>query len=164
MIRRILMLVAAAALALLAPSVALADYEAPGFSSTVSDSTPAAGQCITMTVNGGEANAGEVFTLNVTGPEAKSSTATANEDGVAKFQVCLSKVGEYTLTVTNSAGQVVATQTVTVHAAGTDDNGGSLSQTGSNFLPLAAGGALLVLLGVAAVVIARRRSDSKAHV
>ena len=40
-------------------------YEVPGFTSTVSDATPAAGQCITMSVTGGAANAGKVFTLTV---------------------------------------------------------------------------------------------------
>lgn len=162
MIRRALLLVAAAALTLLAPSVAMADYEAPGFSSTVSDATPAAGQCTTMTVNGGTGVAGEVFTLNVTGPSTKTATSTANSSGVVTFEVCLSTVGDYTLSVKNSAGSLVAEQTITVHAAGTGGSG-SLSQTGSNFLPLAAGGAILVLLGIGAVVVARRRNSTQVH-
>ncbi len=170
MIRRALILVAAAALTLLVPSVAMADYAAPGFSSTVSDSTPAAGQCVTMTVDGGAANAGGAFTLSVTGPSTTSSTQTANASGAVSFEVCLSAVGDYTLTVTNSAGSVVASQDITVHAAGAAGSGGgggsdgSLSQTGTNFLPLAVGGSLLVLLGVGAVLFARRRSSTQVHV
>jgi LPXTG-motif cell wall-anchored protein len=166
MIRRALMLVAAAALLVLTPSVAMA-YEAPGFTSTVSDSTPAAGQCITMSVNGGAANAGTVFTLTATGPSTTSLTATASAAGAASFQFCPTAVGDYTLTVTNPAGSVVATQTVTVHAAtaaGDDTStGGSLSQTGSNVLPIALGGVLLVLLGAGAVVVARRRRTPAMH-
>ena len=123
----------------------MADYEAPGFTSTVSDATPAAGRASAVTVDGGAANAGEIL-LNVTGPATKTATSTANGSGL---EVC--PVGEYTFTVTNAAGSVIATQTVTVHAATT--GGGGLSQTGFDF-PLAAGGALLVLLGVGAVVVA----------
>ena len=166
MFRRALMLVAAAALLVLTPSVAMA-YEAPGFSSTVSDATPAAGQCTTMTVDGGATNAGEVFTLDVTGPSATSLTATANATGVASFQVCLTKVGDYTLTVRNADGAIVADQTITVHAAtaaGDDtSNPGKLSQTGSNILPIAVGGVLLVLLGAGTVLIARRRREPAMH-
>jgi len=165
MIRRALLVVAAAALLVLTPSVAMA-YEAPGFGSAVSDATPAAGQCITMTVDGGAANAGEVFTLTATGPSTKSLTATANASGVATFRVCLNVVGDYVLTVTNAAGAVVVTQTVTVHAAGAAPTGSTpdqLSFTGSNVLPLAGGGALLVLLGAGAVVVARRRNTAQVH-
>ncbi len=165
MIRRTFMLVAAAALLLLTPSVAMA-YEAPGFTSTVSDATPATGQCITMTVTGGAANAGKVFTLNATGPSTTSLTSTASATGVASFQFCPTAVGDYTLTVTNSDGAVVATQTITVHAAtaaGDDTSTGSLSQTGSNVLAIGLGGVLLVLLGAGAVVVARRRHEPAMH-
>jgi LPXTG-motif cell wall-anchored protein len=165
MIRRVFILVAAAALLVLTPSAAMA-YEAPGFSSTVSDATPASGQCTTMTVDGGAANAGQVFTLNVTGPSTTSLTATSNASGVASFQVCLTKVGDYTLTVTNADGAVVADQTITVHAAGAAGGGstdGSLSQTGSNVLAIGLGGLLLVLLGAGAVVVARRRHEPAMH-
>lgn len=161
MIRRAFVLVAAAALLILTPSVAMA-YSAPGFGSTVSDSTPAAGQCVTMTVDGGVANAGKVLTLNVTGASTKTLTATANAKGVATFNVCLSVVGNYTLSVFNSDGALVADQTITVHAAGTTPPPEQLSFTGSDALPLAAGGALLVLLGAGAVVVARRRNSTHA--
>lgn len=167
MIRRALLLVAAAALLVLTPSVAIAapSYAAPGYTVTVTDATPASGQCTTMTVTGGAANAGNVYTLNATGPSTTSLTATANASGAASFQVCLTKVGDYTLTVTNSDGAVVATQTITVHSAtaGGDDTDGNLSQTGSNVLPFALGGVLLVLLGVGAVVVARRRHEPAMH-
>lgn len=165
MIRRAFLLVAATVLCLLAPSVAMADYEAPGFSSTVSDATPVAGQCIIMTVNGGAANAGKVFTLNVTGPSTLSLTDTAGTKGVAKFRVCLRAVGDYTLSVRNSDGDLVAEQTITVHAAGASGvpAPGQLSSTGSNVLPLAGGGALLVLLGIGAVLVARRRISPQVH-
>jgi hypothetical protein len=163
MIRRAFVLAAAAALLILTPSVAMA-YEAPGYSSAVSDSTPAAGQCITMTVDGGPANAGKVLTLNVTGPSTKTLTATADASGVATFSVCLSVVGDYTLTATNADGAVVADQTITVHAVSAAAAPGQLSFTGSDTLPLAAGGALLVLIGVGAVVYARRRNSSQVSV
>lgn len=166
MIRRALMLVAAAALLVLTPSVAMA-YEAPGFTSTVSDATPAVGQCVTMTVNGGNANAGKVFTLTATGPSTTSLTATATAAGVASFQFCPTAVGDYTLTVTNPAGAVVATQTVSVHAttAAGDDTStpGKLSQTGSNVMAIGIGGVLLVLLGAGAVVVARRHREPAMH-
>jgi LPXTG-motif cell wall-anchored protein len=168
MIRRALMLVAAAALLVLTPSVAIAapSYAAPGFTVTVTDSTPASGQCTTLKVDGGAANAGKVFTLNVAGASTTSLTATSSSSGVASFQVCLTKVGDYTLTVTNPDGAVVATQTITVHAAtagGDDTSTGDLSQTGSNVLPIALGGVLLVLLGAGAVVVARRRREPAMH-
>jgi LPXTG-motif cell wall-anchored protein len=169
MIRRALMLVAAAALLVLTPSVATAapSYSAPGYTVTVTDATPATGQCITMTVSGGAANAAIVYTLTATGPSTTSLNATANASGAASFQFCPTAVGDYTLTVTNPDGAVVATQTITVHAAtaaGDDTSTGTLSQTGSNVLPIALGGALLVLLGAGAVVIARRRNSSQVHV
>ena len=168
MIRRALMLVAAAALLVLTPSVAIAapTYAAPGYTVTVSDATPASGQCTTLTVSGGAENAGKVYTLNATGPSTTSLTATANASGAASFQVCLTKVGDYTLTVTNADGAVVATQTITVHSAtagGDDTSTGGLSQTGSNILPIALGGVLLVLLGAGAVVVARRRHEPAMH-
>lgn len=162
MIRRALMLVAAAALLVLTPSVAMA-YEAPGFSSTVSDSTPVVNQCIHMTVSGGTANAGKVFTLDVTGPSTTSLTETANKKGVATFKVCLKVAGSYTLTAKNAAGAVVADQTITVHAAGAASSSAALGQTGSNVLPFAGGGAVLVLLGMLAVFFARRRTPTELH-
>ena len=167
MIRRALLLVAAAALLVLTPSVAIAapSYNAPGYNATVSDSTPAAGQCIAVTTTG-LANANKLFTLEVTGPSTTSLTATANASGVATFSVCLTKVGDYTLTVKNAEGAVVSTQTITVHAATAGDDtstGGTLSQTGSNILPIALGGMLLVLLGAGAVVVARRRHEPAMH-
>jgi hypothetical protein len=161
MIKRVLLLVAAAAMFLLAPSAAMADYQAPGFTSTVSDATPVVNQCIHMTVTGGAANAGKVFTLNVTGPSTMSLPATANKKGVATFKVCLKVAGSYTLTVKNAAGAMVAEQTVTVHAPGAAGSSAALSQTGSNVLPFAGGGALLVLVGIVAVFFARRRTPTE---
>lgn len=161
MFRRVFMLAAAAALLVLSPTVAMADYEAPGYTSSVSDATPVAGQCINMWVSGGTANAGEVYTLDVTGPSTASLTATANKKGVVRFRVCLRELGDYTLTARNSAGDLVAEQTITVHAPGASGAAGQLSSTGSDVLPLAGGGALLVLLGVGAVVVARRRSPDQ---
>lgn len=173
MIRRAILVAAAAVALILAPSVAMAygtqaptlsaDYSAPGYSSVVSDSTPAVGQDITVTIDGGVAHANQVITLTITGPSTRTLTATANAAGVATFTFSLSPAGDYTLTATDASGALISTQTVTVHAAGAagvPPSTDQLSFTGSNVLPLVTGGGLLVLAGAGAVLIARRRKSA----
>src|SRR5665811_2216833 len=101
----------AAAALILVPSAAMA-YEAPGFNFTVSDSTPTVGTPFTANISGFVA--GTVATLTVECPNVgvKTLTDTASTSGVASFSVTLTAAGTCTLTATNAAGAVVATQTV----------------------------------------------------
>ena len=166
MIRRTLLVAAAAFALILAPTVAMA-YNAPGYTSSVSDPTPAVDQPITVTLQGGAANANQLITLKITGAGTKSLTATANASGVASFTFVLGASGAYTLTMTNEAGAVVSTQTLTVlgvsaAAAVPGAVSGGLATTGFDGMPLAVGGGVLVLAGAGAVIIARRRKS--AHV
>lgn len=164
MIRRAVLVAAAAAALVLAPSAALA-YNAPGFSSSVSDSTPAVGQSTTVTVQGGLANANKVITLVVkSGATTKTFSATANASGVATFTFTLGVAGNYTVQAFSAAGALVSDQVLTVAAgAAAAAPGGKLSATGFDGLPLAVGGGALVLAGAGAVVIARRRKTVQVH-
>ena len=166
MIRRITLAVAAAAALILTPTAAMAfnapmDYNAPGYATTVSDSTPAVGQNVTVILRGGSAIAGKVVTLTITGPSTKTLTATANAGGVAHFTTTFGVEGVYTLTMT-VAGVVVSTQTVTVHAApGAAAAVPPLARTGFDPTGLLVGGGLLVLAGAGAVVVAKRRRSAR---
>jgi hypothetical protein len=164
MIRRAILVAAAAVAVILVPSAAMAaDYEAAGFTSTVSDTTPAVGQSVTVIIHGGVANANKVITLKIAGVSTQTLTATANAAGAASFTFTLSAAGVYTLTATNASGAVVSTQTITVHAVGAASVApGKLSSTGFEGTGLAVGGGLLVLTGAGAVLVARRRKT--AHV
>ena len=184
MFRRAVLVAAAAALALiLAPSAAMAAYNAPGFSATVSNPSPATGQPFNVVLSGAKAN--EAITLTITSDPAsissdsiqiagtKSLTKTANASGVATFAVTLTAGGTYTLALTNASGAVLSTQTVTAHAAGAGGasgvvaggasgagSGGQLSRTGFEGTGIAVGGGLLVLAGAGAMVVARRRKTA----
>jgi hypothetical protein len=162
MIRRAILVAAAAVAVILVPSAAMA-YNAPGFSSSVSDATPAVGQSVTVIINGGAANANKVITLTITGANAKTLTTTANASGVATFTFTLSAAGVDTLTATNAAGAVISTQTVTVHAvsAAAAPATGGLAFTGFEGTGLAVGGGLLVLTGAGVVLVARRRKSAQ---
>ena len=162
MIRRAVLVAAAAVAIILTPSVAMA-YDAPGFSSSVSDSTPAIGQPVTVTVSGGLANANQVITLVITsGTSTRSLTATANASGVASFTFTLSAAGTYTVQALNAAGALVSDQVLTVAAAApAAAAGGALSFTGFDGMGLAVGGGVLVLVGSGAVVVARRRRSAQ---
>jgi hypothetical protein len=173
MIRRTVLVAAAAAALILAPTAAMA-YDAPGYTSTVSDSTPASGSPCTVVISGGEAN--EPVTLTITSNPAslsndtiqiagtKSLTKTANASGVASFSVTLSGAGGFALTATNAAGAVLSTQSLTVGTAGAASGavtGARLARTGFEGMPLVVGGGVLVLLGAGAVVITRRRRSAQ---
>jgi len=133
MIRRAILVVAAAVALILVPSAAMA-YRAPGFSISVSDSTPAAGVPFTAVITGAEP--GSVVTLPITGVAGQTLTATANASGVATFAVAA------------AAAPAVPT----------------LSSTGFDGMPLAIGGGVLVLAGTGAVLVARRRKSEQVSV
>jgi hypothetical protein len=156
MIRRIVLAVAAAVALTLVPAAAMA-YEAPGFTFSVSDATPATGVPFTAVITG--AVPGSVVTLTVTGVAGQTLTATANASGAATFTVTLNAAGAYTLTATNAAGAVLGTQVVTVAAAAAAAVP-ALSSTGFDGMPLAVGGGVLVLAGAGAVVVAKRRKSA----
>jgi len=165
MIRRIIMVAAAAAALILVPSAAMA-YEAPGFNFTVSDSTPTVGTPFTATISGADANT--VVTLTATCPNvaAQTLTDTASASGVASFSVTLTAVGTCTLTATNVAGAVLATQTVTVlgvSAAAASPATGTLSRTGFDVMGFALWGGLFVLVGAGALIVVRRRRPAQVH-
>lgn len=175
MIRRALVVAAAAFALILAPSAAMA-YNAPGFTSSVSDPTPALGAPVTVVISGVKAH--EEVTLTISSTPAsisndaiqiagiKSRTKTASASGVVSFTVTLTAAGSYALSATNAAGAVISTQTLTAGAAAAAAaafTGSQLSSTGFGGTGLAVGGGVLVLLGAGAVVVARRRKSAKVH-
>lgn len=178
MIRRALVVAAAAFALILAPSAAMA-YNAPGFTSSVSDPTPALGAPVTVVISGVKAH--EEVTLTISSTPAsisndaiqiagiKSRTKTARASGVVSFTVTLTAAGSYALSATNAAGAVISTQTLTAGAAAAAPaapaafKGSQLSSTGFGGAGLAVGGGVLVLLGAGAVLVARRRKSAKVH-
>lgn len=175
--RRSAAAVALAAALALAPTAAFAygaaDYTNTG---TVSDTTPAAGESFTVTVQG---PANTPVTLTITSNPAsipdnaisiagtRALTKTTSATGAAVFTVTLSQAGSYTLVVTDSvSGAVLSTQAVTVAGAttgtGTAAAAGNLAVTGSDSLPIALGAGALVLLGAGVAVYAnKRRQDAR---
>jgi len=139
-------------------------YEAPGFNTTVSDTTPAIGQAFTLTTTG--AVPGETLTCTVTSNPAtisndaitiagtKALAKVANAAGTVTCTITLTAAGTYTLAVTNAAGALVGDEVVVVAAAAA---GPALSSTGFDALGLAGGAAALVAAGGFAVFLARRR-------
>src|SRR5665647_996216 len=95
MIRRIIMVAAAAVALILVPSAAMADgeYEAPGINFTVSDSTPTVGVPFTATVLGAAANTVVTLTVECQNAGVKTLTDTASASGVASFSVTLTGAG-----------------------------------------------------------------------
>ena len=126
-------------------------YDAPGYNTTVSDSTPEAGTLFTLRVTG--VDPGAVVTLRIAG---RSFTATANDDGVATFRVRLSTPGTYTAQAFVN-GMLVSDEVVTVVAAA--EAGVELGSTGFDGMALVGGGGALVLVGAGAVLAARRRQS-----
>jgi hypothetical protein len=160
MIRRAILVAAAAVAVILVPSAAMA-YESPSFPATVSDTTPAVGQTVTVIVHGGKANANQVITLTIACASTRTLTATSNAAGVAHFTFSPSAAGVCTLTATNASGAVMSTQTITVHAAAAASVAPNLSFTGFEGTGIAVGGGLLVLTGAGAVLVARRRKTAQ---
>jgi len=115
MIRSAVLVAAAAAALILAPSLALASVPA-GASLSRADSTPAALVPFNIVAPGAKAN--EEVTLTMTPDPAsigtRSLTKTANARGEVVFAVTLTQDGAYVLTCRSASGVVLSSQTVTV--------------------------------------------------
>jgi hypothetical protein len=179
MIRRAVLATAAAVALILTPSVAMA-YNAPGFSSSVSDSTPTIGHPVTVTIRGGVANARQIVKLVITtpiagprGPHKKANVLykRANASGVVKFTFKLNTLGTYKVEAFNKAGGLLSDQTLTVvrsagHGNGNGDKraasaASQISFAGLDGAGLAAGGGALLIPGAGAMLIAKRRRSAK---
>ncbi len=188
MIRRIILSsVAALGLALL-PLSAMG-YDAPPYTTTVSDSSPGVGQPFTVTSTGimcgvhGMLTGCGLATLTVrsaplsisdaaiTIAGTKSLTKTARFDhaggsayrGTVVWTVTLAEAGTYTLTVVQSQTRTFMSELTIV--VGASDDGGQpgdgwqLSGTGLDVLALSGVAGGLVVVGVVGVWLARRRGD-----
>jgi hypothetical protein len=115
MIRRAVLVAAAAVALILAPAAAMAQAPA-GFSPPQVDSTPAAGVPFKVIASGAKAN--EPVTLTMTPDPASlgitSLTQIASARGVASFVVRLTADGTYLLVSKSASGVVLTSQTVTV--------------------------------------------------
>ena len=182
MIRRAFLATAAAVALILTPSVAMA-YNAPGFSSSVSDSTPTIGHPVTVTIRGGVANARQMVKLVITpvagprGPHKKANVLykRANANGVVKFTFKLNTLGTYKVEAFNKAGGLLSDQTLTVVRSGGHGNANGngrgdkraasaasqISFAGLDGVGLAAGGGALLIPGAGAMLIAKRRRSAK---
>ena len=160
MIRRSALVAAAAVALVLAPTAAMA-YDAPGYGSSVSDSTPAIGGTVTVTVTG--VAPGATVTLKTS--DGQTLTATVNASGVATFKVTFHAAGNFTAQAFVN-GALVSDQVLTVSAARAAAagaaEGAELGQTGFDAAGFAVGGGVLVLLGAGAVVLVKRRQSTKA--
>ena len=188
MIRRSVLVSAAAAALVLVPTAALA-YDAPGYASVVSDPTPAAGAPFTFAVEGGEKLAGKTVLLTVTSDPASipnsaiqiAGTATtskvAGANGQVAFSVTLSQPGTYDAVATVD-GAAISTQSLggtkaAAAASGAAASGAAasgvathvpghdLAATGFDGAGLAAGAGALVVAGAGAVMIAKRRQSAQ---
>lgn len=154
-------------------------YSPDQYSLTVSVTTATVGVPFTVTVTGPADNSS--FTLEVSGVddsgiEVAGAQTAATTDGVSNFSVTLPEAGTYPLTATNDDGQVVGTASVTAVAAGdgtgdgtsagvvdsqsTTSGGGGLPVTGATSMPYLLTAGALLLLGGAALVVARVRGRS----
>ncbi|WP_454085392.1 LPXTG cell wall anchor domain-containing protein [Georgenia sp. Marseille-Q6866] len=181
MIRRALGGLLAAALLVFAPTAAFA-YDLDEFDAAISTVNPAPGEGFNVTV---EAPSGTDVTLTVSSDAVedddiqiagtKSLTKTS-VDGAAVFTVTLSEEAVYEIVATDPDGRVIERFVVTAGDGGTtpgddadgDDNDGaaggdtdgaagpSLPETGATATPLIIGGVVLLLVGAAALFLARR--------
>lgn len=180
MIRRAFAGLLAAALLVLAPTAAFAGitYGGEEPSATISTTNPAPGEAFTVTV---EAPSGTDVTLTISSDAVddddiqiagtKSLTKTA-VDGQAVFSVTLTEEAVYSIVATDADGNVIETFQVVVGDGGTTDTptdgataapgagggtaGPALPETGATATPLIIGGAVLLLVGAAALFLARR--------
>lgn len=152
MIRRMLLIAALALAAGGAAAVAPAGAQTyGGCSATVSDTTPAAGQSIT--VNGTGADASAAVSASVGGASVGSGTADA--DGAFSFSAVVPSTASGATTLSVDCGSTVASVSLTVGGSG------ALPRTGSsNLVPLTFGALAALAVGGAAVVAARRRSNA----
>ena len=184
MLRRLVSLATALiALVAIPATMASADtddtYSPDQYSLMVSVTTATVGVPFTVTVTGPADNSS--FTLEVSGVddsgiEVAGAQTAATSDGVSNFSVTLPEAGTYPLTATNDDGQVVGTASVTAVAAGdgtgdgtsagvvdsqsTTSGGGGLPVTGATSMPYLLTAGALLLLGGAALVVARVRGRS----
>ncbi len=122
MIRRAVMVAAAAVTLTLVPSAAMAQAVASrapaGVGSSVVDSSPSPG--VPFTIRAAGASANESVTLRITrrpalnGNPPRSLTKSANARGVVEFVVTIAEDGTYTLVSTSARGSTLSRQSVTV--------------------------------------------------
>jgi hypothetical protein len=168
MIRRAVLVAAAAVALIFAPTIAMAatapNYTAPGYKVTVSDSTPRVGHPVKFNVTGGTAKGNLILTITQAGSDRNHGIdfTKLNAKGAGSFEVKFNKAGTYTVTIKDSKGHVISTQVVTVskEAAG---RGAAQGTTGGFNLGLAVGGGLIVLLlaGAGGVVYIRHRKSAQ---
>jgi hypothetical protein len=167
----------ALALLIATPVAANAAY-VPAGNATVSDSTPVAGQAVTVGFGTGSFTAGEQVSFSVTGEGAvtiaaittASVTKTATAAGAASAVVTLpaNATGTYTVTATGLTSGRVGTAALTVVAAAADGGSGSVTLpfTGGT-LPIAAiwiaSGVLVLGVVLLSVVGIRRRSATSTN-
>lgn len=157
MLRRIV-LVSAAFLA--AGSISLASASAQdggggnygGCNATVSDTTPTAGQTVTVSGSGATVN-GDV-SASIDDKEIGSGTADA--DGDFSFDATISATASGDETIEVSCGPNRGTAVLSVTVGGT----GALPATGSDSLPLAGVAIFALALGAGFVGLARYRSHT----
>lgn len=142
MIRRAVMVAAAAAVLILAPAAAMAQAVVPqaaaGSGFPVVDSSPAPGVPFTVRASGAAANESVTLTITrrpaVNGIPPRSLTKSANASGVVEFAVTIAEDGAYTLVSTSASGPTLSRQSVTVVDQGTvivAGEGASASSAGS---------------------------------
>lgn len=190
MFRRIVLVAAATFALLLVPSVAMA-YTAPGYGSTVSDSTPQVGSRVTVWVQGGSHERMKLVVRSKAG--VRTLTATTNTHGRVTFTFTAGPAGTTTLQVYNAAGKLVSDQTLAVHRPDARDhehghghghgdghgnqNGDGDGHGHGHAAPVVAsshhgfdgvdgkrialGGGVLLLPGAGVAVFARRRRSAK---
>ncbi|WP_193311396.1 LPXTG cell wall anchor domain-containing protein [Georgenia satyanarayanai] len=182
MIRRAFAGLLAAALLVLAPTAAFATYGEDDFDAVISTTNPAPGEAFTVTV---QAPSGTDVTLTISSDAVedddieiagtKSLTKTS-VDGAAVFSVTLHAEAVYQIVATDADGNVIETFQVVVGDGGVtpapgdggataapgagEGTGGaagpSLPETGATATPLIIGGVVLLLVGGAALFLARR--------
>jgi len=156
MLRRILLITA---MVLAAGGVALASPAAAqnygGCTATVSDTTPAPGQVVTVSGTGA-AMSGDV-TASIGSTEVGSGTADTAGEFSFSATIPASASGTQTLSVDCGGGSV---DSVTLTVAAATTGSGNLPATGSNSLPLATVGLAALAIGGVVLVGARMRSRS----
>ena len=168
MIRRAVLVAAAAVALILAPTAAMAQAPA-GFSPPQVDSTPAVGVPFKVIASGAKAN--EAVTLTMTPDPAsigtRSLTQIANAGGVASFVVTLTADGTYLLVSKSASGVVLTSQTVTVSdhgaviVAGTSAAAGTAaSVTAGKASSAPAGKAVSAAAGTATSATARKAATA----
>jgi hypothetical protein len=169
MIRRAVLLAAAAVALIFAPTSAMAatapNYTAPGYTVTVSDPTPRVGQPVKFNLTGGTAKGRVTLTITQVGSDRNHGIqfTKLNAKGAGNFSVKFNKAGTYTVTLKDAKGKVISTQVIKVskEAAGRGAAEGTAA-SGLN-MGLAVGGGLLVLLlaGAGGVLFTRHRKSAQ---